>query len=64
MDSYPISMLPPRERAVAALLGRGVTDAEICRQCDLTPAVLAAIVERIGLGLPPSWGPGVGSLST
>ena len=29
MDSYPISMLPVRERAVAALLARGVTDAEI-----------------------------------
>ena len=56
MDAYPIGLLPPRERAVAALLGGGVTDAEICRQLDLTPAALAAVVERIGLGLPPSWG--------
>jgi DNA-binding NarL/FixJ family response regulator len=63
MDSCLISVLPPRERAVAALLGRGVTDPEICRQLDLTPGNLGALVERIGLGFPPSWGPGVGSLT-
>ena len=61
MDSYPINTLPPRERAVAALLSAGLTNVEIGRRLALVPDDVADLIERIGLGLIPSWGAGAGA---
>jgi DNA-binding NarL/FixJ family response regulator len=50
-EGYPFSVLPTSERAVARLLGRGMSDAEIATRLGLTPAALATRVEQIGLRL-------------